>query len=150
MSTQELGTKETVLLEQFEYKYGGDRAMDLTAKFCDDPIEGPWIDADNVVSIMHESVDEVGPLGMNDIQSDIESWGVIKSDKGKELLELESSGTTTYVATEYADMVCDLFDVELNTFIENTQMNGSYGEWPILYDDEDTTFVALIAPFINK
>jgi hypothetical protein len=150
MSTQELDNRDTLILERFECKYGGKLAEYVNEEYDAEPPIEAHCDADNVVSIMHDSVQKLGPLGMKDIQSDVEVWGTIKTDEGKELLELNSGDATTYVATEYADMVCDLFEVDIDTFIENTQMNGSYGEWPILYNDPDTDLVVMVAPFMYK
>ncbi len=148
MSETQLDNRDTLILERFECKHGGDRAVDLSAEFGTEVIEGVWIDSSNVVSVMHDSVTKVGPMAISGLQNQIIDWESVESDEGEELLKLYSEESTTHVAIEYVNMVCELFEVDQDTFLENITMREPQDDWPVLYDDPDTNLVAVVAPYI--
>jgi len=155
MSTQELDNQDTLILERFEYKFDGQLAEYGNEEYSVEPPTKAYCDPDNIVAVLHESVEKLGPLAISGLDSDIESSKEItvgsKTKGYTDLLELNSTeDTTTHMAIEYVNMVCELFEVDQDTFIEHTSMREPQDDWPVLYDDPQTNLVAVISPYIPE
>jgi hypothetical protein len=138
-------------LERFKDEYDAEQAVDMTVDgFGTKEIPNGYMEPSDVVIVFDSDADKVGIVRIEELSQTVESTELLDYDASNgdayELLVFHGENASPPIQTKYADMVCDVFDVTRNEFIENVQIldENRRDFFPIVYEGDD--YSAMISP----